>query len=551
MGTDKHAPPTTTAMTDPIDTSVIESLGKDLNKVLASSNQLVTNTSEPMRGSTPDTSSVPVAAAATSAASSESAMHHLNESFQMQKAFSATAERLSASLDRLVLVQDRINLAEASLAGEREAERALARHMDRGEQLASQFAQRFGAVKAERARLRRLDLASRAAASTTSGAAMRDLVTRAKLNNHKAASHLYGAVYDSVSVQRAVQLEERPLSLYTLPELEAELEALRVWFDRAVTQLVRSRRVRTLARNPFNPTLKQAPKHLPRLEQYFYRAASWFAPGGLKYNEKRQLVRPASYSYDPGVNLSLIALRTALCACLQAADIRLQEDLVLLNVQSPLTESFFLSSAPLRMCMREAVSTKHSTNNSKFAALDEALCTLDSSNIWSYPTAVLTMHNRVRTPKRQYAETVRQTLAKECTRNGSPMVRSVAVTRTHGLRVGLTDRVYLDRVAEICDALPGHPDAAVVCTHAGAYCCLECRLELADDKRTRRPLNRRVKREAAAAAAALEEAAAAKESPRPESPDPQVIDRLQFIPTYRHPSYLRPRTLADIPLLHD
>jgi hypothetical protein len=544
-------------MTESIDTSVIESLGKDLNKVLASSNQVVMDTSQPTRVSTPDGGTAPVAAvAATSAASSESAMHHLNESFHMQKAFSATAERLSASLDRLVLVQDRINLAEASLAGEREAERALARHIDRGEQLAAQFSQRFGAVKAERARLRRLDLAARAT-TTTSGAAMRDLITRAKLNNHKAASHLYGAVYDSASVQRSAHLAQRPLPLYTLPELEVELEALRVWFDRAVTQLVRSRRVRTLARNALNPTLKQAPKHLPRLEQYFCRAASWFAPGGLKYDEKRQLVRPASYTYDPGVNLSLIALRTALCACLQATDIRLQEDLVLLNVQSPLTESFFMSSAPLHICTREAVSAK----NSRFAPLDDALCTLDSSNIWAYPTAVLTMRNRVRTPKRQYAETLRQTLAKQFTQKDSPMVRSLTVTRTHGLRVELMDRAHLDRVSELCAALPDQPNAAVVCTHAGTYCCLECRLELADDLRSRRPLNRRGKRgidapsEEAAATTTTTTTAVAREkksgrSHRSERSESQAIERLQFIPTYRQPSHLRFRTLADISLFH-
>ncbi|KAF5097771.1 hypothetical protein D0Z00_002290 [Geotrichum galactomycetum] len=536
-------------MTDPIDTNVIESLGKDLNKVLASSNSL--DTSEPPCGSAP--SAAPVAAATTttttSAASAESAMHHLNESFQMQKAFSATAERLSASLDRLVLLQDRINLAEASLAGEREAERALARHMDRGEQLATQFAQRFGAVKAERARLRRLDIAARTApTATTSGVAMRDLVTRSKLNNHKAASHLYGAVYDSALVQRSAHLAQRPLPLYTLPELEAELEALRTWFDRAVTQLVRSRRVRTLARNPFNPTLKQSPKHLPRLEQYFCRAASWFAPGGLKYDETRQLVRPTNYTYDPGVNLSLIALRTALCACLQATDIRLQEDLVLLNVQSPLTESFFLSSAPLRMCTRESVSIK----NSRFAALDDALCTLDSAkNAWAYPAAVLTLPNRVRTPRRQYTETLRQKFAKQLTSEGNPMVRSLTVTRTHGVRVALTDRVHLARIAELGPTAlgPDQPDAAVVCTHAGTYCCIECRLELADDERSRRPLNRRGKRslEPAPEQKTTKPTKESARSLQPARPDRRTIERLHFIPTYRQPSYLRPRTLADFP----
>lgn len=521
-------------MTDPVDNSVIESLGEDFSKVALLTDQSAVDEEEPTSSSVTNDG---VVTDATSATSPEAVVNHLTDSFEERKSFSAMAQHLETLLDRLFHVQDRISKAEVSLAAERVAERVLARHMDRGEQMVTQFVQQsFGTVKAERARLRRLEIST---LTNTTSAGTRDIITRAKLNNHKAASHLYGAIYDSANVQFSAQLSQRPLALYTLPELEAELEALRAWFNSAIARLVRSRRVRTLARNQFNPAVKQAPKHLPHLESYFYRAVSWFAPGGIKYDKNRRIVLPSKYSYDPSVNLSLIELRTALCACLQTLDTRVQEDFVLLNLQSRLTERFYPSSAPLRMC------TIQPPKSSRLLLLNNPLFGTEVP-AWTYPTAVLAIDSSVHSCKRLYADVLRQELAKLTHEDGTFLVKSVSLTRTQGLRVVFTDRAHLARIANVCQMLDNVK--AVVCTHAGRFCCEQCHQKMIDDHRIRRPLNRRSKRR-------VEELAEAAERKQMFAVVYQVNnekfgDFVYYMPTYRHLSYKSLPTEKGVPPYH-
>lgn len=520
-------------MTDPVDNSVIESLGEDFSKVVVLTDSSSVGEEDPTPSSVTNDG---VVTNTTIATSSEALVNHLTDSFEEQKSFAAMAQHLEMLLDRIFYVQDRISKAEVSLAAERVAERVLARHMDRGEQMVTQFVQKSsGAVKAERARLRRLEIST---LTNTTSVGTRDIITRAKLNNHKAASHLYGAIYDTANVQFSAQLSLRPLALYTLPELEAEVEALRAWFNSAIARLVRSRRVRTLARNQFNPAVKQAPKHLPRLESYFYRAVSWFSPGGIKYDKNRRIVLPSKYSYDPNVNLSLIELRTALCACLQASDTRIQEDFVLVNLQSQLTERFFPSSAPLRMC------TIQPPKSSKLLLLNDPLFGTEVP-AWTYPTAVLAI-NSVHSCKRLYAEGLRQDLAKLKHEDGTFLVKSMSLTRTQGLRVVFTDRAHLARIADVSRMLENVE--AVVCKHAGRFCCEQCHQKMIDDRRIRRPLNRRSKRRA-------EELAEAAEKKQMIDVVCQVNnekfrDFVYYMPTYRHLSYKSLPTEKEVPPYH-